>query len=117
MSARTRSELAPAAEVLEGIALVPVGIFMSATIFPGFVMCVPGLAFAGVVAIVLIVAVTVLVVLAGAILATPFALLLLVRSVRRLRRRHAVGTTKPVSVPDLPQAPRLTAVRSSSVHR
>jgi len=103
MSARNQSALAPAADVLEGMALVPVGIFMSATIFPGFVMCVPGLAFVGVVAIVFIVAVTAFVVLAGAILATPFAILLLVRSVRRLRWRRAVRTTKPVSVPGLPQ--------------
>ena len=96
---RNQTELPPAADILEGIALVPLGIFISATIFPGLVLCVPALAFVGVVAIVLIAAVTVFVVLAVAILATPFVLVLLVRSVRRLRSRHAVGRPEPVSVP------------------
>ena len=111
---RNQSELPPAADILEGIALVPVGIFMSATVFPGFLLCVPALAFVGVVAIVLVAAVTVLVVLAGAILATPFVLVLLVRSVRRRRRRHAVATPEPVSMPGLRQTPQLTAMTSSS---
>ena len=84
---RNQSELPPAADILEHLALVPLGIFMGATTFPGFLLCVPGLAFVGVVAIVLVAAVTIVVVLAGAILATPFALVLLARSARRLRRR------------------------------
>ena len=111
---RNQSELPPAADILEGIALVPVGIFMSATVFPGFLLCVPALAFVGVVAIALVAAVTVVVVLAGAILVTPFVLVLLVRSVRRLRWRHAVATPEPVSVPSLRQTPQLTAMTSSS---
>jgi hypothetical protein len=109
---RNQSELPPAADILEGIALVPVGIFMSATIFPGFLLCVPALAFVGVVATVLVAAVTVLLVLAGAILVTPFVLVLLVRSGRRLRWHHAVGTPEPVSVPGLRQTPQLAAMSS-----
>ena len=81
---RNQSELPPVGELLEGIALVPLGVFIAATVFPGFLLCVPALAFVGVVAIVLVAADTILVVLAGAILATPFALVLLARSVRRL---------------------------------
>ena len=110
---RNQFDLPPAADILEGIALVPVGIFMSATVFPGFLLCVPALAFVGAVAIVLVAAVTVLVVLAGAILVTPFVLVLLVRSVRRRRRRHAVATPESVSVPRLRQTPQLTAMTSS----
>ena len=99
---RNQSELPPAAEILEVVALVPLGLFISATAFPGFLLCVPALAFVGVVAIVLVAVVTVLIVLAGAILATPFALVLLGRSVRRLRWRHTVDTPEPVPVPGLP---------------
>ena len=105
---RNQSELPPAADMLEGIALVPPTIFIAATIFPGFLLCVPALAFVGVVAIILIAAVTVLVALAGAILATPFVLVLLVRFVRR----HAVGT--PASVLGLPQTPQLSETTSIS---
>ena len=85
--ARNQSELPPAADILESLALVPLGIFMGATTFPGFLLCLPGLAFVAVIAIVLVAAVTVAVVLAGVILATPFLLVLLVRSGRRLRGR------------------------------
>ena len=114
---RNQSELPPAADILEGIALVPVGIFMSATVFPGFLLCVPALVFVGAVAIALVAAVTVVIVLAGAILATPFVLVLLVRSVRRLSRHHAVVTPDPVSVPRLRQTPQSTAMTSSSEAR
>lgn len=107
---RNQSELPPAADMLEGIALVPPTIFIAATIFPGFLLCVPALAFVGVVAIILIAAVTVLVALAGAILATPFVLVLLVRFVRR----HAIGTPEPASMPGLPQTPQLSAMTSIS---
>jgi hypothetical protein len=95
---RNRSELPSVADILRSIALVPIGISISATICPGFLLCVPALAFVGFLAIVLVAAVTVLFVLVGAILATPFVLVLLVRSVRRLRWRHAVATHEPVSV-------------------
>ena len=94
---RNQSELPAVADILEGLALVPLGIFISATVFPGFLLCVPALAFVGAVVIVLVAVAVVLVVLAGAILATPFALVLLGRSVRRLRWRHAVVTPEPVS--------------------
>ena len=98
-SARNQSELPSAADILEGIALIPVAIFMSATTFPGFLLCVPALAFVGAMAIALVAAIAVVVVLAGAILATPFVLVHLVRSVRRLRRRHTVATPQRVSMP------------------
>jgi hypothetical protein len=98
----SRSELPPARDILEGMAVVPVAIFISATTFPGFLLCVPALAFVGAVAIILVAAVAVLVALVGAILATPFVLVLLVRSAGRLRWRHNVGTPEPTSVPSLP---------------
>jgi hypothetical protein len=112
---RNQFQLPPTADILEGIALIPVGIFISATIFPGFLLCVPALAFVGAMAIALVAAVTVVVVVAGAILVTPpFVLVLLVRSARRLLRRHAVATPEPVSVLGLRQSPQLTAVTSNS---
>jgi hypothetical protein len=96
---RNQSELPPAADILESLVLVPLGIFMGATTFPGFLLCVPGLAFVGAVAIVLVAAVTVVVVLAGAILATPYALVRLVRSAHRLRRRaDRVATVRSAGV-------------------
>jgi hypothetical protein len=74
-------------ELLEGIAFYPMALVVSATIFPGFILCIPGLLFVTVLILVPIVAMAIVVLAIAAVVASPF---LLVRGVRALRERGTV---------------------------
>jgi hypothetical protein len=103
--AATQSSLPSTSELVEGVLFYPVALVVSATIFPGFILCIPGLLFVTVVVLVPLVAVAIVVVLAGAVIAAPFVL---VRAVRGLRERRAASPRK--SRPGYLAAP-LAAIR------
>jgi hypothetical protein len=74
-------------ELLEGIAFYPIALVVSSTIFPGFILCIPGLLFVTVLILVPIVAMALVVGAIGLVVASPF---LLVRGVRALRERDVM---------------------------
>jgi hypothetical protein len=73
-------------ELVEGLSFFPIALVVSATIFPGFILCIPGLLFVTVLFLVPIVALAIVLLLAASVVAAPF---LLVRAVRGLRERRA----------------------------
>ena len=88
MSPRPPSTDTPTtSELLEGISFYPIALVVSATIFPGFTLCIPGLLFVTVLILVPIVAMAIVVGAVAAVVASPF---LLVRGVRALRERGTV---------------------------
>lgn len=74
-------------ELIEGLSFYPIALVVSATIFPGFTLCIPGLLFVTVLILVPIVAMAIVVGAVAAVVASPF---LLVRGVRALRERGTV---------------------------
>jgi hypothetical protein len=74
-------------ELLEGLSFFPIAIVVSSTIFPGFILCIPGLLFVTVLILVPIVAMAIVVLAIAAVVASPF---LLVRGVRALRERDVM---------------------------
>jgi membrane protein implicated in regulation of membrane protease activity len=82
----TQSSLPSTSELVEGILFYPIALVVSATIFPGLTLCIPGLLFVTVLFLVPLVAIALVVVLAGAVLAAP---VVLVRAVRGIRERRA----------------------------
>jgi hypothetical protein len=79
-------------ELLEGISFYPIALVVSATIFPGFTLCIPGLLFVTVLILVPIVAFAIVALAVAAVVASPF---LLVRGVRALRVRRAESRLLP----------------------
>jgi hypothetical protein len=73
-------------ELVEGVLFYPIALVVSATIFPGFTLCIPGLIFVTVLFLIPIIAMAIVVLLAAAVVASPF---LLVRGLRALRERRA----------------------------
>jgi hypothetical protein len=73
-------------ELVEGVLFYPIALVVSATIFPGFTLCIPGLIFVTVLFLIPIIAMAIVVLLAAAVVASPF---LLVRGIRALRERRA----------------------------
>jgi hypothetical protein len=73
-------------ELVEGVLFYPIALVVSATIFPGFTLCIPGLIFVTVLILIPIIAMAIVALLAAAVVASPF---LLVRGVRALRERRA----------------------------
>ena len=85
-STATQSSLPSTSELVEGVLFYPVALVVSATIFPGFTLCIPGLLFVTVLILLPLVAIAIVVALAAAVVAAPF---LLVRGVRALYARRA----------------------------
>ena len=119
INARRTSQLPTVADLLEGVMLVPIGIVVGVTVFPGFLLCVPGLCLLALMLAVPLVAVGLVVAAAGVVLTVAGAVVavprLLVRTIctRRALRAHrpvprlrprAVGVRTPRRV--LPAAPR-----------
>jgi hypothetical protein len=73
-------------ELVEGVLFYPIALVVSATIFPGFTLCIPGLIFVTVLILIPIIAMAIVALLAAAVVASPF---LLVRGIRALRERRA----------------------------
>jgi hypothetical protein len=82
----------PASELVEGLSFFPIALVVSATIFPGFTLCIPGLLFVTVLVLVPIVALATVVVVVAAVVASPF---LVVRGVRALHARHVLSRLLP----------------------
>jgi hypothetical protein len=74
-----KSELPTWSEIAEGLDFYPVALVVSATIFPGFALCIPGLLFVTVIVIIPLVAVGLVL---GAVAAVVLAAVALVRAVR-----------------------------------
>jgi hypothetical protein len=83
-------------ELVEGVLFYPIALVVSATIFPGFTLCIPGLVFVTVLVLIPLVAVAIVALLAVAVVAAPF---LLVRGVRALRERRAEPGRRPLLQP------------------
>jgi len=71
-------------ELLEGISFFPIALVVSATIFPGFTLCIPGLLFVTVLILIPVIAMAIVGLVVAAVVAAPF---LLVRGIRGLRAR------------------------------
>jgi hypothetical protein len=99
---RTRSEPPATSDLIEGILFYPVALVVSATVFPGFTLCIPGLILATVLVIIPLAAVALVVALAAAVLTAPFVL---VRAVRALRERRAQPRRKSRLLPGYLSAP------------
>jgi membrane protein implicated in regulation of membrane protease activity len=98
-STSTQSSLPPTSELIEGVLFYPIALVVSATIFPGFVLCIPGLVFVTALIVIPLVALALVVAVVAAIAAAPF---LLVRAVRGLRERRAESPRKSRLVPGSP---------------
>jgi hypothetical protein len=79
-------------ELVEGILFYPIALVVSATIFPGFILCIPGLLFVTVLILIPIIAMAIVVAAAASVIAAPF---LAVRGVRALRERRAESRRLP----------------------
>jgi hypothetical protein len=96
LNARHTSELPTAAEMLESVLLVPIGFVLSVTVFPGFLLCVPGLCLLALMLAVPVVAVALVVVVAGVALTVAAALVALPRLlIQAIRARREVARHIP----------------------
>jgi hypothetical protein len=84
---RTQSSLPDTSELVEGVLFYPIALVVSATIFPGFILCIPGLLFVTVLVLVPLAAIGLVLAAVAAVVMAPFAL---VRAVRALRERHSL---------------------------
>jgi hypothetical protein len=89
-------------ELVEGVLFYPIALVVSATVCPGFTLCIPALIFAAVLVIIPLAAIALVVALAAAILTAP---LVLVRAVRGLRERRAESRRKSRLAPGYLAAP------------
>jgi hypothetical protein len=83
-------------ELVEGVLFYPIALVVSATIFPGFTLCIPGLLFVTVLILIPLVAMAIVALLAATVVAAPY---LLVRAVRTHGHRRSVA--KPRVAPDV----------------
>ncbi len=101
-------------ELVEGVLFYPIALVVSATIFPGFTLAIPGLIFVTVLILIPIVAMAIVALLVTAVVASPF---LLMRGVRALRERRAESSRKSRLRPGYLAAPAAALrrrVRASS---
>lgn len=91
-SAATQVSPPSTSELVEGVLFYPIACVVSATVFPGFTLCIPGLVFFTVLVLIPLVAMAIVALLAAAVVAAPF---LLVRGVRALRERRAESRRLP----------------------
>ena len=95
-------------ELVEGLSFFPIALVVSAVIFPGFTLCIPGLIFVTVLILVPIVALALVVLVVGAVLAAP---VVLVRAIRGRERKQPVAEAHPhVALPHTPVAASLMAL-------
>jgi hypothetical protein len=90
-SARTQP-LPSTSELVEGILFYPIALVISATILPGFTLCIPALLFVTVPLLIPLVAMAIVALLVAAVIAVP---VVLVRAVRGLRERRAESRRLP----------------------
>jgi len=82
------SDLPSTSDFLDHLDFFPIAMVVGATIFPGFILCIPGLLFVTVLIAVPIVAVLLVVGLVAAVVAAPFVL---VRAIRGLLERRSAS--------------------------
>jgi membrane protein implicated in regulation of membrane protease activity len=85
-STATQASVPSTSELVEGVLFYPIALVISATIFPGFTLCIPALLFVTVLILVPLVAMAIVALLVAAVIAAP---VVLVRAVRGLRERRA----------------------------
>ncbi len=113
-STNTQSSLPSTSELVEGVLFYPIALLVSATIFPGLTLCIPGLILFAALVLIPLVAIALLVVVVAAVFAAP---VLLVRAVRALRERRAarvLGDTYSGCVIGVPGSPSTAAANMSS---
>jgi hypothetical protein len=101
INARPTSELPTAAELVRGVLLVPIGVVLSVTVYPGFLLCVPGFCLLALMVAVPLVALALVVVAAGVVLAVTAVIValprLLVQAIRARREgAPAIHAGQPV---------------------
>jgi hypothetical protein len=82
----SQSDLPSTSELIDGISFFPIALVVSATIFPGLTICIPGLILGAAFIVIPLAAVAIVLLLVAAVVAAPF---LAVRGVRALVRRRA----------------------------
>jgi hypothetical protein len=88
-AARTQPDPPAVSELVEGVLFYPIALVISATIFPGLTLCIPGLILMAAFVIIPLAAVALVLGLVAAIAAAPWAL---VRGVRALlAKRHEMS--------------------------
>jgi hypothetical protein len=95
------SDTPSTSELFEGLSFFPIALVVSATIFPGLTICIPGLILGAAFIVIPLAAVAIVLLLVAAVVAAP---LYAVRGVRALVRRRAeareqVAVETPESVP------------------
>ena len=101
-STATPSSLPSTSELVEGVLFFPMALVVSATIFPGFILCIPGLIFVTVLVLIPLVAIAIVALLMAAVLAAP---VVLVRAIRGLLERRAESTRRSRLLPGYLAAP------------
>jgi hypothetical protein len=75
----SRSDTPSTSELVEGALFYPIALVISATIFPGLTLCIPGLIFVAALILIPLAAVAIVVLLAAAVVAAP---VVVVRTIR-----------------------------------
>jgi hypothetical protein len=75
-----------ASETFEGVSFFPIALVVSATIFPGMTLCIPGLIFGAAFILIPLLAVALVLLAVAAVIAAP---VYAVRGIRELARRRA----------------------------
>ena len=98
LTTRPKPQLPPVADLLEGVLLVPMGFVVGVTVFPGFLLCVPGLVLAGLFLALPLVAVALVAAAVGLVVAVAVAIVAVPRhAVRSLRARRELARVRPVA--------------------
>ena len=91
-----RDDLPSTSELLEGASFFPIALVVSATIFPGLTLCIPGLILAAAMILVPLAALAIVAAVVAAVVAAPvFA----VRGIRRLVHSQPVPDVAPTTFP------------------
>jgi hypothetical protein len=94
-------------ELVDGLSFFPIALVVSATIFPGLTLCIPGLILAAAFILIPLAALAIVVLAVAAVFAAP---VLLVRGIRRLATSETVDEVEPAPIVTSPFA-------AAAVHR
>jgi membrane protein implicated in regulation of membrane protease activity len=85
-------------ELIEGVLFYPIALVISATIFPGFTLCIPGLILATVLILLPLIAIAIVLLAAAAVVAAPILLVRAIRGRLASRSRAAVKPSTAVAI-------------------
>jgi len=91
-----RDDLPSTSELLEGVSFFPIALVVSATIFPGLTLCIPGLILAAAMILVPLAALAIVAAIVTAVVAAP---VLAVRRIRRLVHSKPARGVAPTAFP------------------